>query len=195
MPVAYHTRAMSTPCLRKRGRKVSLSPRFLFGPSPRKSAGGSPRALSSVSRLRSQQEEVASAIAAASADESLDDPDAAAAADAPLPRMVHVRVCRAPGFAVIGAAAAPMVDPAVPVEVMGGVDDDQVVGPGHGGAAGRPGVQDPPADGHSSSQASCDSIEEVRHMSGQTLEGRILWDHYFTTSRWSNGLPPYFPSA
>ena len=190
MPVAHHTRAMSTPRLRKRGRKVSLSPCFLFAPSPRKSARGSPGLQSSASRLRSEQEEVASAIASA-CDESLDDPDSAPAVVS-LPRLVHARVRRVPGFAVIGAAAAPTAHPAVPAEMTGGVDDARVLAPDDGGEAGHPCVQVPSADGDSS-RASFDSIEEVGHMSGLTLEGRAAWDHYFITSRWSNGLPPYFP--
>ena len=139
----------------------------------------------------SAREEVAAAIAAASADESLDDPHAVSAAGAPLPRVIHVCVRPVSGVAVDGAAAAPVAD----LAVCGDKDVSHFVAAGHGGMDGHRGVQDLSLDDHFSSQSSVDSMVEVMHISAQTLEGRTAWDNYFSTSRFFNGLPPYFPEA
>lgn len=188
---------------------MSLSPRFFAGPASTKVSF--PSLVSGSSRKSpSPQEEVAAAIAAASEEESLDDPDFSATAPGPLSRVVLVRVRRPRG-----AAVAPSAPTAAPVQVLPMAGGDRVLasraapvgvvpllgaavapGAGHaGGEPGPPGLQPHPLEDGSSSQSSCDSIEEVLHTSTTTLAGRVAWRGYFATSRYINDQPPYSSST
>ena len=196
MPVAHHTRSMSSPVLRhRRARKISLSPRLLSLPLTKR------RMLAAGCHRNRDPDPVfrAMAVVADAADEDgVEDRDHIAP---PVPR--------SPGSAG-GADHAPDAFVAVDEEI----DDPellappvprvlllqfprapvQVVAPQPDGNAHNDAVNLAPAfDGDdASSQFTYDSVDSILHLSIFTPHGRIAWNHYDATSRYMNHLPPYF---